>query len=81
MRKGLLVALLIGSGPVLGGCSKDEATDQNVAIDINDADPSDIEAVPADETADGIEEPAAIDADIANAAVNADLNADASNAN
>jgi hypothetical protein len=58
MRKGVMAALLAGAGLALGGCSKEETTDQNVAIDINDADPSDIEAVPADETADGTEEPA-----------------------
>ena len=58
MRKGLMIALLVGAIVPLAGCSKDDATDQNVAIDINQADPGDIEAVPADETADGIEEPA-----------------------
>jgi len=56
--KALTMALLVGAAAALGGCSKKDATDQNVAIDINDADPSDIEAVPADETADGTEEPA-----------------------
>ena len=66
MRKGLTVALLIGAGAALVACSKQDETDQNVAIDINDADPSDIEAVPADETADGTEDPAD-----ANAATNA----------
>ena len=56
--KGLTMALLVGAAAALGGCSKEDATGQNVAIDINNADPSDIEAVPADETADGTEEPA-----------------------
>lgn len=59
--KGLMLALLIGAGAAVVGCSKNDATDQNVAIDINQADPGDIEAVPADETADGVEEPAADD--------------------
>lgn len=61
--KGLMMALLVGAGVALGGCSKEDATGQNVAIDINNADPSDIEAVPADETADGTEDPADTNAD------------------
>ena len=68
--KGLTMALLVGAGVALGGCSKEDATGQNVAIDINEADPSDIEAVPADETADGTEDPADT-----NAEANADANA------
>jgi hypothetical protein len=56
--KGLTMALLVACAAAVGGCSKEDATGQNVAIDINNADPSDIEAVPADETADGTEEPA-----------------------
>lgn len=63
--KTLMMALLIGSGSALMGCSKQDETGQNVAIDINDADPSDIEAVPADETADGTEDPADANADAA----------------
>lgn len=66
MRKGWMVALLLGS-QALAGCSKEDSTGQNVAIDINNADPSDIEAVPADETADGTEEPAGADANADNA--------------
>lgn len=58
MRKGLMAALLIGAGAMTVACSKEDSTGQNVAIDINDADPADIEAVPADETADGTEDPA-----------------------
>lgn len=58
MRKGVTAALLIGAAAMTGGCSREDSTDQNVAIDINDADPADIEAVPADETADGTEDPA-----------------------
>ena len=65
--KGLTMALLVGAGVALDGCSKEDATGQNVAIDINDADPSDIEAVPADETADGTEDPADANAETANA--------------
>ena len=68
------VALAAGlAAGVLGGCSGEQARDQNVAIDINDADPSDIEAVPADETADGTAEETV--------AENADTNADLANAN
>jgi hypothetical protein len=65
--KGFTMALLVGAAVALGGCSKEDATGQNVAMDINDADPSDIEAVPADETADGTEEPADVNAEAANA--------------
>ena len=60
MVKGLMMALLVGAGATLGACSREDSTDQNVAIDINDADPADIEAVPADETS------VAPDADLAN---------------
>lgn len=68
MPKGLMIALLAGSCAALAACSKEDSTDQNVAIDINDADPADIEAVPADETAVGItEEPADTNAETANA--------------
>ncbi len=61
MADGLKLALAAGlAAASLGGCSAEESRDQNVAIDINDADPSDIEAVPADETS------VAPDADLAN---------------
>jgi hypothetical protein len=46
----LAILALMAVGAVTGACSEEAKTDQNVAIDINDADPSDIEAVPADET-------------------------------
>ena len=62
MVDGLKLAL--AAAAALGGCSAEESRDQNVAIDINDADPSDIEAVPADETS------AAPDADLGNGADN-----------
>ncbi len=52
MQIRLFIALLFGSAAALGGCSRQEVREQNVAIDINDADPADIEAVPSDETAD-----------------------------
>ena len=60
MADALKLALAAGLLAALGGCRADEASEQNVAIDINDADPSDIEAVPADETS------VAPDADLAN---------------
>ena len=65
--KRLTMALLVGASVALGGCSKEDATGQNVAVDINDADPSDIEAVPADETADGTEEAVDANAEAGNA--------------
>ena len=47
MRKGLTIALLAGAAAALGACSKQQAQEQNVAMDINQADPSDIETVPS----------------------------------
>ena len=69
MAEGFRLALAAGLAVALGGCSAEESRDQNVAIDINDADPSDIEAVPADETS------VAPDADLANVDDNAIVNA------
>ena len=64
----MTVALAIAAA-MLGGCNRQEpAGDQNVAIDINQADPSDIEAVPSDETS-------AAPADLNNGAGNSDVNA------
>ena len=47
MRASNALALLIGLAAI--GCNK-PAQDQNVAIDIDSADPSDIEALPPDES-------------------------------
>lgn len=50
MRNAMALVLTLALPAALGGCGKQDSTDQNVAIDINNADPSEIEAVPADET-------------------------------
>jgi hypothetical protein len=67
MRKVLTIALLAGASAAVGACSKQEANEQNVAMDINQADPSDIETVPSDETS------VTPDDQLANGADNADV--------
>ena len=74
MGKGLTIALLAGAAAALGACSKQQPQEQNVAMDINQADPSDIETVPSDETS------ATPDDQLANGSDNADV-ADLNSAN
>jgi hypothetical protein len=59
--------ILVFAAAALAGCNK-PATENNVAIDINNADPNDIEALPPDESS------ATPSDQLANGADNADVN-------
>jgi hypothetical protein len=70
--KSLLV--ILAAAAALGAC-KNSASENNVAIDINNAAPGDIEQLPPDESVDTTSNELINGAD--NADVNADLNAPA----
>jgi len=74
MRDASRLILVFAAAAALGACKK-PATENNVAIDINNAAPSDIEALPPDESS------ATPSDQLANGADNADVNVTDNNAN
>ena len=67
MRAVTRTMMLLGLAAAMPGCGQDQA-EQNVAIDINNAAPEDIEALPADESS------ATPSEELATGAQNADAN-------
>jgi hypothetical protein len=67
MRDASKLILLFAAAVSIAACKK-PATENNVAIDINNADPNDIEALPPDESSATPSDP------LANGADNADVN-------
>ncbi len=67
MRDANRLMLVFAAAASLAACNK-PATENNVAIDINNADPNDIEALPPDESS------ATPSDELANGADNADVN-------
>jgi hypothetical protein len=67
MRDASKLILLFAAAASIAACNK-PATENNVAIDINNADPNDIEALPPDESS------ATPSDQLANGADNADVN-------
>jgi len=67
MRAVTRTMMLLGLAAAVAGCGQDQA-EQNVAIDINNAAPEDIEALPADESSTTPSE------ELATGAQNADAN-------
>jgi len=74
MRDASKLILVFAAAASLAACKK-PATENNVAIDINNAAPSDIEALPPDESS------ATPSDQLANGADNADVNVTDNNAN
>ena len=72
MRDANRLFLTLAAGAALAACGP-QPSDQNVAIDINNAAPGDIEALPPDESV----EPTADELANGDAAANADANAPA----
>ena len=50
MRASSMIALAVAAAALPACAEDDEAREQNVAVDINSVDPSDIEALPPDES-------------------------------
>ena len=69
MRDASRILIGLSAAAALGGC-KPAATENNVAIDINNAAPGDIEQLPPDESVDTSSN------ELANGADNPDVNAD-----
>ena len=71
MRNAARPLLILTAAAALAACQAEEDPNQNITVDINSADPADIEALPADESsttsseelANGFDEPPPAESD------------------